>query len=124
MAKRIRKPPGFNLPGDKPTSRKSAGGKPPKRFRRLRVVAEPNVPGGAYPPVRDVYLESSHCPLMSGTLFDNVSVDLFQYALPVEIVADLIRQMELWEIPVVYEPPGNMAGYVRPPSNGQTPLFT
>jgi hypothetical protein len=37
-------------------------GKPPKKFRRLRVVAEDT--HGYVSGLRDVYLESSHCPMI------------------------------------------------------------
>jgi hypothetical protein len=129
--KRVSKPGpgGFQFPSEM----KSAGGKSSKRFRRLRVVAEPNIPDGVYPLVRDVYLESSHCPLMvdGSTLFDasgigeysNVTCEMMNCGLPVGVVADMIRFFESVNVLVMYDPPGNMRNQLNPKKNGQTSLF-
>ena len=129
--KKIPKPDGLTLPSDL-KKEKAAGGKSPKLFRRLRVVAEEKTEGGHYPPFRDLYLESSHCPLMrtGGELAENGEIiyrppetDLMNCGVPIARVADIIRFFEAAGVPVIFEPPGNMKGELSPGKNGQRPLF-
>lgn len=84
----------------------------PKRHRRLLVEAEPN-PGGEYPLVRNVYLQSALVP--AGFMTErNTHNDLFGLSLPVRIAADLIKWAMTNDVPIVYAPPGNMAGHLNP----------
>jgi hypothetical protein len=95
--------------------------KPPKRFRRLRVVGDTS--GGYMPRVRDVYLESSACPLML-LRGENCRVELMNCGLSMAEAADLIRWAWKVNLPVVYDPPGNMDGHLCPKKkNGEQTLF-
>lgn len=91
---------------------KHPGSAGPKRFRRLRVEAEPNS-DGTLPKVRNVYLESAPVPpgFMSAA---NTTPELFAIGLDCRLVIDLIRWADTSGLPVTYDPPGNMSGYFRP----------
>jgi hypothetical protein len=95
-------------------------GKPPKKFRRLRVVAEDT--HGYVSGLRDVYLESSYCPMI-GFPGAVVEVELSGPGMDAHLAADLVRWAERQNLPVVYDPPGNLAEYLKPKANGQRRLF-
>jgi hypothetical protein len=99
--------------------------KEPQLFYRLRVVADYTRPGGVLKLTRNVYLESSRCPfLFRGTEAAPWQVLLSGENLSPERVADFIRWADRMPgVVIVYEPGGNMAGYLRPKANGQTKLF-
>jgi hypothetical protein len=117
------------LPWDKVPGKRYAH----RRFYRLRIAAEINTPDGVYPPVRDVYLESSLCPLTVdgragltylGDAPGNVECVMMNCGVAIDRVLDLIRYLDRdGGMVIIYEPPGNMAGHLHPKPNGQTSLF-
>lgn len=98
------------------TARNPTGPKPATRVRRLRVVAHRGQ-NGLYPPNRDVYLESCILPHPWET-------DLFQIAMPVDRVKDLVRWAESWcAFRVEYDPPDNMRAHFLRDEATQPTLF-
>lgn len=107
MAKRKRKTPPAEIVEDAK----------PRRARRLRIVADAGKNDGVYGPLRDVYLESR----LPGE--SRWTVELFNLRLAVELAADMVRYAAMTELPVRYEPAGNMAAYFLRFRQDQPELF-
>lgn len=88
----------------------------PRRARRLRVVAD-DKGNGVYGPIRDVYLESR----AAGET--RWAVELFNFKVSAELTADMIRFAAAANLPVRYEPAGNMAAYFLRFRQDQPELF-
>jgi hypothetical protein len=83
----------------------------------------------AAPLVRDVWLESTLTPVVNdpetGLVVEGEwRADLFNLAMACADVADLIRFCDAAGVPVVFDPPGNMTGFLNPKRRpGQGLLF-